>query len=302
MNNLKSPFPWYGGKSRVADVVWKRFGDTENYVEPFAGSLAILLCRPSAAKIETVNDINCYLANFWRAVSCDPVAVAKYADYPVNETDLHARHAWLVDQKQFIENMAADPDFYDAKIAGWWVWGLSAWIGHGWCDVNAKRIRRQKPNLSDKGGGVHRHSIQEEHGSIEKYLIKLQARLRRVRVCCGDWNRIVTPAVTYGHGVTSVFLDPPYSHKNRDTCYTNDSFTVAIDVHQYAIENGDNPLLRIAVCGYEGEFTPPPSWETFKWKACGGYSNQAKNKKNENRGLERIWFSPHCLKQPDVFS
>jgi uncharacterized phage protein (TIGR02220 family) len=30
--------------------------------------------------------------------------------------------------------MKTDPDFFDAKVAGWWVWGASCWIGAGWCD------------------------------------------------------------------------------------------------------------------------------------------------------------------------
>lgn len=51
---LKAPFPWFGGKSRAADLVWSRFGDVQNYVEPFAGSLAVLLARPSQPRDETV--------------------------------------------------------------------------------------------------------------------------------------------------------------------------------------------------------------------------------------------------------
>ena len=35
---MKSPFPWFGGKSKVAEIVWERFGDVQNYVEPFFGS------------------------------------------------------------------------------------------------------------------------------------------------------------------------------------------------------------------------------------------------------------------------
>jgi site-specific DNA-adenine methylase len=35
---LKAPFPWFGGKSKVAPIVWERFGDVQNYVEPFFGS------------------------------------------------------------------------------------------------------------------------------------------------------------------------------------------------------------------------------------------------------------------------
>ena len=80
MTALRAPFPWFGGKSRVAPLVWTRFGDLPNYVEPFAGSLAVLLGRPTPPLVETVNDLDCYLANFWRALTADPDKVARYAD------------------------------------------------------------------------------------------------------------------------------------------------------------------------------------------------------------------------------
>ena len=60
---LTAPFPWFGGKSRVADIVWDRFGDVANYVEPFFGSGAVLLARPHPPRIETVNDLDCMVAN-----------------------------------------------------------------------------------------------------------------------------------------------------------------------------------------------------------------------------------------------
>src|SRR6185369_15826213 len=90
---LKAPFPWFGGKSRVADLVWSRFGDdVPNYVEPFAGSLAVLLAREGRPKTETVNDKDAFLSNFWRALQTDPEQVAYHADWPVSECDLLARH------------------------------------------------------------------------------------------------------------------------------------------------------------------------------------------------------------------
>jgi DNA adenine methylase len=124
---LRAPFPWFGGKSRVARLVWERFGDVPNYVEPFAGSMAVLLARPTEARIETVNDLDCYISNFWRALQADPEELAAWADWPVNEADLHARHRWLVGRAEFRKRMRSDPDFYDPKIAGWWVWGISQW-------------------------------------------------------------------------------------------------------------------------------------------------------------------------------
>src|SRR5437868_11847157 len=109
---MKAPFPWFGGKSRAADLIWSRLGDVGNYVEPFAGSLAVLLARPHAPRIETVNDKDCYLANFWRAVQYAPDEVARWADWPVNEIDLHARHRWLVAQAEFRERMRGDPEYF----------------------------------------------------------------------------------------------------------------------------------------------------------------------------------------------
>ena len=50
-----------------------------------------------------------------------------------NEADLFARHSWLVSPCGWFERPHADPEYYDAKVAGWWCWGLCNWIGSGWC-------------------------------------------------------------------------------------------------------------------------------------------------------------------------
>lgn len=34
------PFPTFGGKSAVADIVWSAIGDVDNWIEPFAFSAA----------------------------------------------------------------------------------------------------------------------------------------------------------------------------------------------------------------------------------------------------------------------
>lgn len=89
---LKAPFTYFGGKGRAAEFIWAGLGNPPNYVEPFFGSGAVLLNRPGGAgKIETINDLDCDVANFWRAVSIDPEGVANALDWPVNECDLHAR-------------------------------------------------------------------------------------------------------------------------------------------------------------------------------------------------------------------
>ena len=164
---IKSPYPYFGGKRKAAGIVWDRFGDVKNFVEPFFGSGAVLLSRPhDEPGIETVNDLDGLLSNFWRAIKADPEATAAAADWPVNENDLHARHAWLVDRKESLQaRLEGDPDFHDVKAAGWWCWGMSLWIGSGFCSGNGPwRVKevdgvRQLVHLSDAGVGVNRKLV-----------------------------------------------------------------------------------------------------------------------------------------------
>jgi len=354
----KLPYPWFGGKKTISDVAWKAFGDCINYVEPFFGGGAVMLMRPDYNPIrhtETVNDIDCNLANFWRAIKTDPESVAFWADYPVSEIDLGARNRWLItrtysDESEFANQMQVDPDFYDAKQAGWWVWGINAWIGTGFCEpevhyrrlphlgnggkgIHRKSPHSRLPHLSDSGKGTHRklpHLGNSGNGthrklphlgnsgsgihrklphlgnsgsgihrksndSLIEYLTYLSKRFRKVRVCCGDFERVLSKAVTFSHGLTGVFLDPPYSADRSAVYGKNDSQTVAFRAAEWAFANGDNPKLRIILCGYEGEHKIPDNWTTYAWKANGGYANLGNKQSRENSSKERLWLSPHCL-------
>ena len=74
---LKCPFPYFGGKAEIAPEIWKRFGRVPNYIEPFFGGGAVLLARPEPFDgVETVNDADGFICNFWRAVQSAPEKVA----------------------------------------------------------------------------------------------------------------------------------------------------------------------------------------------------------------------------------
>ena len=148
---------------------------------------------------------------------------------------------------------------------------------------------RKLVHLGNNGQG-------EPQARLSQWFLALAERLKRVRVCSGDWSRVCGPAVTFTHGLTGVFLDPPYADTAGRTSdvYRIDSESVAHDVREWAIENGENNLLRIALCGYEGEHAMPADWACVAWHAQGGYAKRAETKGTQDR--ERIWFSPHCLK------
>jgi DNA adenine methylase len=64
---MKPPFTYFGGKTAIAERIVSLLPPHEHYVEPFAGSLAVLLAKPPSA-METVNDLNCDLMIFWRVL------------------------------------------------------------------------------------------------------------------------------------------------------------------------------------------------------------------------------------------
>jgi hypothetical protein len=323
---LKSPFPWFGGKSAVADEIWQRFGKVQNYVEPFFGSGAVLLARPNPQGTETINDADGMVSNFWRAIQADADTVARWADWPVSEADLHARHYWLVTEgKDRLARVMGDPDGYDAKVAGWWVWGICAFIGGEFCsgkgpwqwtgEVWEKRtdnapgvpiqiphlgdagqgINRALPHLGDAGQGINRAlpHLGDAGQGINAYFGQLSNRLRGVRIAHGDWSRVTGDSVTWRHGRTAVFLDPPYSAELREAVYSTET-DCAAEVRAWAVEAGKRPDMLICLAGYAGEHDIPDDWTAFRWKARGGFGSQGDKRGRENAAKETLWFSPAC--------
>jgi hypothetical protein len=209
----------------------------------------------------------------------------------------------------------ADPDYFDARMAGWWAWGQSAWIGAGWCSGRgpwvvgadgriARRtdgggVHRKLPHVSDDGRGVA-HANAREPGvgdyhpmimpELTRWLRFLSARLRHVRILNGAWERACTsgalqslPVRQGGH--CGVFLDPPYDNAVRDAgLYT---------------ENGSNPRYRIVLAGFDAEHgdLARAGWREVEWFRKGflkgGMAQQGED--GHQQGRERLWLSPHCL-------
>lgn len=278
----------------------------------------------------TVNDLNGHVANFWRSMKAKPELVAEHACNIVNEIELHARHLYLVKHSEELSLcMMADHEFCDPKLAGWWCWGINCWIGGGWCAgdgpwsaienkegelifsqcVNrqlprlggGKGVKRQLPHLGGgKGvnrklpylGGFGNGCNQKIDGDrlqwLNEWFFELSESLKEARICCGDWSRLMSVGSMTKNGVCGVLLDPPYSQTSA--VYASDSSTVAHDVRKWCIENGNDPLLRIALCGHDTEHNELEElgWMGETWDKPSGYQG------SDDR--ERIWFSPNCLK------
>ena len=303
MTGLVAPFPWFGGKRRAAAIIWRVLGDPGGYIEPFAGSAAVLLARPPfrGRRVETLNDADGWLVNLWRAIQLRPEEVARHAWGPVTEIDYHARLAWLQERRTdgLVSWLEGDPEACDAKAAGWWLTVCAAGIGDPWGPgpwrvVDGRLVKL--PHLGDAGKGVNRelpHLGNAGKGALAAYMGALSGRLARVRITCGDWRRVLTPAAsraaTGGDGSRAILLDPPYTTSGH--LYAAPTDGVADEVRSWcASETGGR---RIVLCGYDDEHDAllDHGWTVTAGKAGRG-SGYSRDPRNGRR--ERLWMSPAC--------
>ena len=287
---MLAPFPYFGGKRKVIDLVWQRFGSLLQYTEPFCGSAAMLLGAPRTHSLEVIGDANGFIANFWRAVSAQPAEVARWADYPVSHVDLSARHHWLLERRAELAAGLLDADWPgDAKTAGWWLWGQCAWIGSGWCDWERETPLPegigQIPFVGHPGRGVQ---VQNNNEIPLATIARLGDRLRRVRVIHGGWDRCLnTHHAKHSGAFAGIFLDPPYVA--YEGLYGAQQ-PVAQAVAEWCRKHGGDSHLRIALCGHVGDYELP-GWDAVQWSRGSHTMGSSKTTTKEC-----IWFSPNCLR------
>lgn len=245
--------------------------------------------------------------NVWRSIIFSPDETAQQCDWPVNHADLVARKKYMLENKEkLLAGLQENPEWHDAKIAGYWIWAASCWIGSGMMRPNQipylagdSGIHSKIPHLT-RDSGIHSqrpHLTRDAGNSVYEWLNVLSKRLRYVKVVCGDWSRVCGGNWQDNNRPVGMFFDPPYATEGRDeNIYDCESMTVAKDVEKWVLERGENPNYRIVVAGYDDEYKTllDNGWAYEAWSAGGGYS-RSNTRGAVNRHRERLFISPHCL-------
>ena len=130
-----STVPHFGGKRRAAPTIWRALGDPGGYVEPFAGSAAVLLAS-QVHRSPRRNHQRCrrMAGQHVARHPTFPGEVAHHATGPVTEIDYHARLAWLQGRRgpDLVSWLEGDPEAHDPKAAGWWLYVAACGIGDPW--------------------------------------------------------------------------------------------------------------------------------------------------------------------------
>jgi hypothetical protein len=185
-------------------------------------------------------------------------------------------------------------------------------------------VVKNRPHLGSNGQGINRPVLREPGvlsddidnefhpmtmPELRRWFQWLSARLRHVRILNGDCKRLCTSGalkmleVRFGKGHAGIFLDPPYADtaSRADNLYASDSLSVAHDVREWCLKNGDDPAYRIVLAGYDGEHgtaLTDAGWREVEWFTKGflkGGMAQISKAGEHQQHRERLWMSPNCL-------
>src|SRR5688572_12187765 len=93
---MKPPIPYFGGKITIAPAIAALLPDHGHYVQPYGGSLAVLLAK-RPAPIETVTGFDQALVTFWRVLRSRPDDLARAASLTPHSRAEHDAAYDLVD-------------------------------------------------------------------------------------------------------------------------------------------------------------------------------------------------------------
>ena len=289
-------FRYFGGKRKIAPIVWKIFGEVNHYIEPFAGSSAVFLAQTAKPNFSTINDINGFLVNLFRAIKTNPELLIEESHYPVTQIDMFARHIYIKNNYIELENkLKADESYCDYKIAGYWLYGIVNWIGGGWATIDQPSISYRIPSVGDAPYKYQRSS------KLEKlwWLSQIQDRFESTRILCTDFEQCLNTSVTERQNNTAIFLDPPYDSEGHcKDIYARADNNVSSRVREWC---SNNTHLKIILCGYGNEHDTL-NWETYSWRGASGMSGLAGAGRAHNGRKEKLWLSPSLsATQPKLF-
>jgi DNA adenine methylase len=208
---VRPPFPYYGSKARLAPWIVSLMPQHRVYVEPFAGSAAVLLAkRPSSH--EVLNDIDGNVVTFFRVLRDREAELARALKLTPYARDEY-RSAVLDEPLDDVERARR---FFVRCIQSFNAGGPGSAVGWSIPEVRAKAA-----------GGTNRPALR--FANAVDHLAAVAARLRQAVIEHRDALDVIR---TYDVPDAVLYVDPPYLAGTRASAgdYAHD--TSAPDEHR----------------------------------------------------------------------
>jgi site-specific DNA-adenine methylase len=283
--------------------VWELFDSekTKVYIEPFAGSGAVLFSRPFVHGYEVINDKDINLLNLYRAIKYKPEELVFYLHNLKSAIDASSYKLYIKNNPLQLDEFAKDPEFCSPKMAGYFCLWLSASLG----DIN--HVQRPETVISLTNKGAFTVPMWKKKEALTAWIFALRKRLDKVELLCTDWKKCLTDAHTlrsgalYADTVASVFLDPPYD--KYEFMYKHNKKTISSEVRDWCKDVAKHDLIRVILCGYENEHDELLDYGYVKYAGKSANTNSkgrgTKNSKSPS-SKEFLWASASCRHKEDL--
>lgn len=275
-STARSPFPWFGGKQKLADEIVALFPEHNVYVEVFGGGASVLLAKPPG-RLDVYNDLDEGLVNFFRVLRDRPEEIVARL-----ELTPYSRLEWERARERY--TIERDPVewarlFY--VIAAGSFAGFAArdngGAGRGW---GGERLGRM--HLSRAASTANR----VDH--IWRYV----QRMRLVQVENLDWRACLD---RYDAPDALFYLDPPYVPATRRSGGYAHELTA--DDHAELVDRVLALQGVAIVSGYDHALYAPLSDRGgFTRHEYAVWSTAARGEKGlaRDRRYEVVWASPRA--------
>lgn len=266
--DMDSPLKWHGGKHYLASrIVSLMPTNVSQYIEPFGGSLAVLLERTPDNCAEIVNDLSGELMNFWRVLQ-------NQNTYPQFE-----RRVQCI---PFSEQA-----FYDAHTTNA--------IGHIDRAVNFfVRCRQSRAgcfkDFATMTRSRTRRGMNEQAsawlGAVAR-LPEVHARLMRVAILCRPAINVIREQDC---AEAFFYLDPPYVEETR-TSVGQYSHEMSIDEHAVLLSQLSRLQGKFILSGYRCTLYDRAS-DAYNWYRIDiDMPNNAAGGDEKRRMTESLWLN-----------
>lgn len=266
-----APFPWFGGKSLLARRIADLLPPHRVYVEPFAGSAAVLFSKPRS-HMEVVNDLDGGVVTFFRVLRDRPGELLERLHLTP-----HARGEYELcrDTWEAVED--------DVERARRWYVTISQ-------SFSSSSGRMHSNGWNGEYKGASHVPAPSAWVSNVRQLEGAAERFRGVQVEHRDWREVLEK---YDGPEACFYLDPPYVLSTRKSGgYRHE---LSDDDHRELVER----LLGLQGCavvsGYDSPLYEPleraPGWACHRFDALTRFGSSGNGRAKAARRTEVIWRS-----------
>ena len=253
---MKPPIAYYGAKVTIGERIASLLPQHEHYVEPFAGSLAVLFAkRPS--RMETVNDLDGELMTFWQVLRDRPADLERVcALTPHSRLEhLDAYHA-----------VPADHPDAQLEVA------RRVWVRLSQGRAGTLRKTGWRFYIDPAGSST------SMPGYLAGYVERMAAAAERLARVSLEARPALELIEAYGqHPNVLLYVDPPYLGSTRSRNYRHEmsseaehrQLATALDACRAAVvlSGYDSPLYLELYDGWHRHEIPTTTGQAHQWSA-----------------------------------